>query len=708
MGLAKCMLAAARAAGRRQLSEHESKQLLAAYGVPVSREELADDLGQVTRAAARLGYPVALKVCAASVAHKTEQGLVVLNLKSEPELTAAFARLSARGLPAGGGFLVQEMVPGNRELVLGMVRDPGFGPCVMVGLGGVFAEALADVAFRPAPLRGGDAEGMAAQLQGWRLLGAFRGQPALDRAALAGCLEAVGRIGLEHPEIEAIDINPAIVVGEELVAVDALVTLGEPAAAAVAGTALEPANPPPLATLDGFFHPRSVAVVGASATPGKPGCEVVRNLLDNGYPGELYLVNPKGGQVLGRPVHRSIGELPRGIDQAVIVLPAGLTPQAVRDCAAQGIRCVVLAAGGFAEVDAAGEKLQADTARAIRETGVRALGPNTAGHVSTPARFTSSFFRLGPVPRGRISFIAQTGNFVTHTLRYMMTVEQLGVARVVGVGNKLDIEESEVLEYLAEDPETDAIFVYLESFRRPRRFLEVASRLTRTKPVVLLKGGASAEGATAAVAHTAALASDDRVVDGALRQAGVVRVWRYSHLILAAKAYAAVGLPRGDRVAFLAPSGAMLVCLADLCRRQLSLRVPDLDEAVRARLQAMSPPYIRLRNPVDIWPAAATIGVESAYRDAADAVLSDPNIDAAVSVLLLAEGTGVPGLEFLVELARRHPGKPHLVAFTGERTPMEAAKAFLEPRGVPTFPLIEAPFEALDILARCRRSLERP
>ncbi|MFA6107361.1 MAG: acetate--CoA ligase family protein [Candidatus Latescibacterota bacterium] len=694
------ILAAAWTAGRRNLSEYESKRVLAAYGLPVTREEQVQNLGQARAAAARLGYPVALKVCGASVAHKTELGLVALNLKTAEELATAFARLSGQGLPADSGFLVQEMVSGNRELVLGLVRDPGFGPCVMLGLGGVFAEALADVTFRPAPLQGDDARRMPAELNSARLFQAFRGQPALDQEVLAACLTALGEIGLAHPEIEAIDVNPMIVAGSRPVAVDALVVLGDP-------SPIRETSPPPLASLEGFFSPRSVAVIGASATPHKPGNDVVRNLLANGYPGELYLVNPKGGEILGRPVHRSVAELPHGIDQAVVVLPAAQTPQVIRDCAAQGIKCLVLAAGGFAEVDEAGEALQAETLRAIEETGVRALGPNTAGHISTPARFTSSFFPLGAIPRGRISFIAQTGNFVTHTLRYMVSAEQLGVARVVGVGNKLDVEESEILEYLAQDEETDAIFVYLESFRRPRRFLEVAARVTRVKPVVLLKGGASVEGAKAAVAHTAALASDDRVVDGALRQAGVVRVDRYSSLILAAKGFAAMGLPRGNRVGFMAPSGAMLVCLTDLCRRELSLEVPDLEEKTRARLQAMSPAWIRMRNPVDIWPAAATRGVESAYREGAEVVLSDPNVDALVSVLMLADGTGVPSLDFLVDLVRQHPDKPHYVTFTGQREHMEAAKAFLEPRGVPTFPLIEEPFVVLDVLARCRRALER-
>jgi acyl-CoA synthetase (NDP forming) len=455
-----------------------------------------------------------------------------------------------------------------------------------------------------------------------------------------------------------------------------------------------------------FFYPKSVVIVGASSAPHKPGNDVIRNILANGYGGKLYLVNPRGEEILGMKAYSSIQDLPAGIDLAVVVLPAALNPQAIRDCAAKGIQAVVLAAGGFSEVDEKGEELQENLTRAVRETGVRVIGPNTSGHTSTPHHFTSTFFPQGKIPRGPISYIAQTGNFATHTMRYITTGENFGVARVVGLGNKVDIEESDVLEYYASDPETKAIFIYLESFKNPRRFLSIAREVTRKKPVFLLKGGATAEGAKAAVAHTAAMAAEDRVIDGALKQAGIARIYQYSHLFLAAKALASMPLPRGNRVSFLAPSGAMLVVLTDLCL-SLGLKVPPFEESTRQFLQSISPPIVRMRNPVDIWFSAGIHGVEFAYREGTEAALKDPNIDAVVPILLLTDDTGVPPLDFMVDLAKKYPEKPIYVTFTGEKKHMDAGKAFLEPRGVPTFPLIEEPFEVLSLLARCRRFMER-
>ncbi|MGA2400872.1 MAG: CoA-binding protein [Syntrophobacteraceae bacterium] len=456
-----------------------------------------------------------------------------------------------------------------------------------------------------------------------------------------------------------------------------------------------------------FFEPESVAIIGASATPHKSGNDVIKNILANDYAGKLFLVNPKGGEILGLPVHTSISSLPEGIDLAVIILPAKDTPGALRECAEKGIKHIVLSAGGFAEVDESGVRIQDELVDIIQKTGVRVLGPNTSGHTSTPYGFTSSFFPLGRIRPGKVSYVAQTGNFATHTMKHILTAEYFGVSRVIGMGNKIDVDESDALEYLAEDPHTSAIIMYLESIKRPGRFLEVAREVTRLKPVVMLKGGATEAGRHAAVAHTAAMGAEDRLIDGLLRQAGIVRVRNYSHLILAGKALSMAPLPMGPRVSFFAPSGAMLVSLADLCAR-LGLEVPDLTPKTRERLQEISPPFIRMRNPVDIWPAASVHGVEFGYGEGMEAVLKDPNIDAVVPVLMLTEDTGIPPFGFIVDLARKYPEKPVFVTFSGDKHYEEECKKFLEPLGVPTFPYIEQPFEALSILWRCARAMKRP
>lgn len=227
---AATIIRAARARGERMLSEHESKRVLAAYGVPVARETPVRTLAEAKAAAARIGYPVVLKACSADAAHKSERGLVAVGLRGPRDLGAALATLRRRaGTGARGEFLVQEQVQGSREVMIGVIRDPEFGPAVMFGLGGIFSEILQDVVFRVAPLREREARAMLRAIRARRILEAVRGLPAVDTGALARSLIAVGRIALDHPEIAAIDVNPLIIRGGTPVAVDALIVLADPA-----------------------------------------------------------------------------------------------------------------------------------------------------------------------------------------------------------------------------------------------------------------------------------------------------------------------------------------------------------------------------------------------------------------------------------------------------------------------------------------------
>lgn len=697
------LIAAARAEGHRTLDEHASKRLLACFGIPVCREAVAADPEAAAQHAASLGFPVVAKACGRSLAHKTEVSAVALDLRTADEVTLAGRRL--QGIEGAESLLIQELVPGNRELLCGSTQKPGFGPCVVFGVGGVLTEVIDDIALRLAPLTIEDAAEMLDQIRLTELLAPFRGSAAVDRAQLCEILVTLGEIADRYPAIDQIDINPLKVRPDgSLVAVDALVVLREEGSSAPAGRPTE--RDSRAGTLVPFFEPASVAVVGASGTPGKPGHEVVRNILANGYQGRLYLVNPTAREILGLPVYPSVRDLPETPELAVIIVPAAACPQALSDCVARGTRYAVVSAGGFAEFDDGGAEIQKALDRIIADSGIRVLGPNTAGHTSTPHNFTSGFFPLGKIRPGSVSYVTQTGNFCTHTMKRILTTEHFGVARVMGLGNAIDVDECDALDYVASDPATSGIVMYLESFQRPRQFLAAARRLGGRKPLMLLKSGSSAAGSQAAVAHTAALAAEDRVVDGLLRQAGIVRLATYSQLITAGKALSMAPLPRGNRVGFLAPSGAMLVTLTDLCGR-LGIDVPPLEPRTVRRLEEISPPLIRMRNPVDIWAAASVSGVEVAYREGMKALLEDPNIDAVIPILLLTGDTGVPSFQFIVDLAGAFPEKPIMVSFTGEKRYVDECREFLEPRGVATFLEIEEPFEALDILVRGARAAAR-
>jgi acetyl-CoA synthetase (ADP-forming) len=219
------ILTAAQAAGQSRLSEFESKQILSGYDIPAVKEILAQNFEQVISAASAIGYPVALKACASTISHKTEGGLIALGIRDEETLSASFKDISKKTEKMGSDYLVQEMIDGGRELVMGMVRDPQFGPCVMFGLGGIYTEALGDVSFRSTPLTESDALEMMQEIKGKKILSAFRGMPEMDLRSLSKCLVRLGQIGLDHEIIREIDVNPLIIKGTQPVAVDALIVL---------------------------------------------------------------------------------------------------------------------------------------------------------------------------------------------------------------------------------------------------------------------------------------------------------------------------------------------------------------------------------------------------------------------------------------------------------------------------------------------------
>jgi len=455
-----------------------------------------------------------------------------------------------------------------------------------------------------------------------------------------------------------------------------------------------------------FFAPRSVAIIGASKTPGKAGNEILVNLLANGYAGKIFPVNPSGEEILGIPSYRSVKDIPEPVDLAVLIVPAEKTLGPLQECAEKKIPAVVIASGGYAEVGRPGARLQEEILSVAKASGMRIIGPNTSGLTSMPASFTTTFFPLGKIRRGPISYIAQTGNFATHTMRWINTAENFGVARVAGLGNKIDVEDAEVLEYLGQDPETKAILMYVEEFRHPRQFFQVAREVTKKKPVVLLKGGHTKSGAERAFSHTASLAGNTAVFDGACRQAGIAQVRRYVALINVAKAMAFQPLPPGRRISSLAPSGALGVVVADTCE-SMGLQVAIHKKDTVRQLRQISAPWMTISNPVDMSAITPILGPAEAYKTVVEILLKDPGVDVVVPILLASSNIPAQHYGFLPELAYRYPHKPIYVSFTGDKSAFDLARDYLEKFSIPVLTPLEDIFEVLHILCCCRETMER-
>jgi acyl-CoA synthetase (NDP forming) len=582
------------------LSEADSKRLLAGYGVPVLDERSAPDADAAATAADAVGYPVVVKLCGDTIAHKTERGLVRLRLDDARAVRAAAADLLARATVDDGAveLLVAPMVSGTRELIVGLVRDPQFGPCVMLGVGGVLTEALGDVAFRRVPLSDVDADELIDDLVTRKLLGAWRGEPPVDRRALRATLVGLSKLAAERPDVTAVDINPLIVVDGEPIAVDALVEIGptvEPAGRERrVGTVRDLRD-----GLSALFEPRGVIVAGASSHPGKFGFVALHNILAAGYPGKVGATNLDGTSVLGIETVALVDDLPEGPwDLVFVCTPAAANAELLRACARRGVRAAFLTSAGYGEAGESGRRAEHALVSLADELGIVLAGPNGQGVVSTPARLCAQIVAPNP-PAGRIAIASQSGNFVS-SFENWATQSGVGVSRAVSAGNAAAVGIADYLDWYTHDDATAVSIVYVEGVSDGQALYDSLVQATTTKPVVLVKGGTTAGGQRAAASHTGSLASDERVFAGLCRQAGVTVATTIEEAFEAAATFATQALPAGPRTAVVTTAGGWGVVTADAIARDGALQLAPLPDDLLAAIDEHLPPRWSRNNPIDL------------------------------------------------------------------------------------------------------------
>ena len=613
------------AAERPALDEAAAKQVLAAYGVPVPAGGLVHSAPDAADLAGSLGVPVAMKAVGALIQHKTEAKLVILDLRTPEEAAEAYAALAERAGDALEAVLVEEMVAGSRELMVGMKRDAAFGPVVAFGLGGTMTEVFRDIVLAVSPGSDGDVAELLDLIRGKALLGAFRGQPAVDRAALVAVMEAVARIAADHPQIAEIDVNPLLIRGADPVAADALMVLSAAPHSAPRRRAFAP-------DLDAVLAPKSIAIVGASGDVGRWGGSALQNILAGGYEGAIYPVNPKGGEFFGLPVSTSIEEVPAPPDLALLAVGAAQLGGVVAQCGRAGVRAAVAIAAGFSETGSEGEEAERVLAQAAAGAGVTLIGPNCMGIIANATRLhATGFIALHPRP-GKIAIVSQSGNLGVQ-LSALADRRDLGVRCFIGVGNEAQVSAVDVLEYLADDDGTSCVLAYLEGIDDGRHLFDVARATSLEKPVVVLRGGLTDSGGKAAASHTGAMAGSAAVYEAAARQAGLVTCTSVQEALDLTTALANLPLPKGRRVAVVTNGGGAGVLAADEMARQ-GLTLVDPSAELLAELDEILPPFWSRRNPFDM---VATAGGDVGPMVVA-AVTRCPDVDAVVVLSVL----GVP------------------------------------------------------------------
>jgi len=671
-----------KAEGRTSLTAPEGKLVCDAYGIAVPKEGVATSAAEAAKLASGIGFPVVMKIVSPEILHKTEAGGVLVGVKSADEVDKGFATIMANAKKYDPnakllGVQIQQMLHGGQEVIIGAVTDPSFGKLVAFGLGGILVEVLKDITFRLAPATREDALSMLDGIAAAEILKGVRGAKPVHRDALAMLIQSVSQLVADFPEIAEMDLNPVFASESGAVAADVriVVDFSPPP------PRFRPSHDDIVRDMNRIMKPDAVAVIGASSEEGKIGNSVMKNLINGGYKGEIYPINPSAAEIMGRKAYKSVKDVPGKIDVAVFAIPAKFVAQALIEVGEKKIPGAVLIPSGFAETgNVEGQKEIQDIRR---KYGVRLMGPNIYGFYYTWKNLCATFCTAYDV-KGHAALSSQSGGIGMAIIGFSRSAK-MGVSAIVGLGNKSDIDEDDLLTFFEQDENTHIIVQHCEDLKDGRAFAEVAKRVSKKKPVVVLKAGRTSMGARAASSHTGALAGNDKIYEDVLRQSGVIRAKALRDMLEMARAIPKLPTPKGENVLIITGAGGSGVLLSDACvlnGLNLMAMPPDLDAAFRKFI----PPFGAAGNPVDITGGEPP----KTYQNTVRLGLEDPRIHALIlgywhTIVTPPMVFANKMVEVIDEMRAKGIEKPVVASLAGDVQVEEAAE-FLFDHGIPAYP----------------------
>jgi acetyl coenzyme A synthetase (ADP forming)-like protein len=607
---------------RTSLTAPEGKLVCDAYGIPVPKEGVAKSAAEAVKLATGMGFPVVMKIVSPDILHKTEAGGVMVGVKTADDAEKNYATILANAKKYKSdakieGIQVQQMLLGGQEVIIGAVTDGSFGKLVAFGLGGVLVEVLKDITFRLAPATKEDALSMLDGIQAHEMLKGVRGSDPANRDAIADIIVNVSQLITDFPEISEMDLNPVFATKADAIAADVRIVVDfDP----------KPPRPRPnhddiVRQMNRIMKPKSVAVIGASAETGKIGNSVMKNLINGGYKGEIYPIHPKANEIMGKKVYKSVKDVPGEVDIAVFAIPANFVAAALTECGEKKVVGAILIPSGYAET---GNMKGQEEIQAIgQKYGIRLMGPNIYGFYYTHANLCATFCTAYDV-KGSAALSSQSGGIGMAIIGFSRSAK-MGVSAIVGLGNKSDIDEDDLLTFFEQDDNTQIIAQHCEDLKDGRAFAEVAKRVSKKKPIVVLKAGRTSAGAKAASSHTGALAGNDKIYEDVFNQSGVIRARSLRDMLEFARGIPVLPTPKGENVVIITGAGGSGVLLSDACiDNKLSLMTipPDLD----AEFRKFIPPFGAAGNPVDITGGEPPI----TYVNTVKLGLEDPRIHSLI------------------------------------------------------------------------------
>ncbi len=698
----RAILDAVKKEGRDSLTAPEGKLVCDAYGINVPKEGVVSSAKEAMSLASSMGFPVVMKIVSPDILHKTEAGGVIVGVKSADDAATAYDTIiaNAKKYKADAkvvGVQVQQMIKGGQETIIGTMTDDSFGKLVAFGMGGVLVEVLKDVTFRLAPATREDAASMLDGIQAAEILKGVRGAKPVNREALQDTIVRVSQLVTDFPEISEMDLNPVFASDEGAIAADVRIVLNfdqKPAR-------FRPDEKAVVTSMKRIMQPKAVAVVGASNESGKIGNSVMKNLINGGYQGKIYPINPKDPEVMGLKAYKSVKDVPDEIDTAVFAVPAKFVASALKECGEKKIAGAILIPSGFGETG--NIEGQEELQRIGREYNIRLMGPNIYGFYYTPANLCATFCTAYDV-KGSTALSSQSGGIGMAIIGFSRSAK-MGVSAIVGLGNKSDIDEDDLLLFFEQDDNTKVIAQHCEDLKDGRAFAEVAKRVSKKKPVIMLKAGRTAMGAAAAASHTGAVAGTDKIYEDVLRQSGVIRARSLRQMLELSRGVPILPTPKGENVVIITGAGGSGVLLSDACvdnGLQLFKPMPDdLDAAFRKFI----PPFGAAGNPVDITGGEPPI----TYVNTVRLGLEDDRIHALIlgywhTIVTPPMVFARNMVEVVNEMKKKGKVKPVVASLAGDVEVEEAAQ-YLYENGIPAYAYsTELPVEVLGAKYQWARS----
>lgn len=665
------------------ITEELSKSILKSYGIKVPGYALVKSADEAAKAAKKLGFPLVMKVVSPQILHKTDVGGVKVGLDNVNDVKKTFNEMYKRLSKKKGvdvkGILLEKMVPKGVELIVGLQNDPQFGPVIMVGVGGVLTEIFRDVAFRMLPITTSDAKSMLDELKGSKLLKGFRGSDPIDLNMMTKALVQIGKLGVDNAKyFDSIDFNPVVVYPKSYAVVDAKIILRKE----IKKDAISKVKPN-AEHMELFFTPQSVALVGASSTPGKIGNSVLDSLAKHDYKGKVFPINPKQQEILGLKCYPSISAIPEKVDLVVVCVDLSVTPPVLEECAKKGIHNVVIVSGGGKELGGERAAYEAEVKRLSEKHKIRIIGPNCIGMFNAANRLDCAFQGQARMIRAKLGPVALLSQSGTMGISFLETADSFGLSKMVSYGNRSDVDEADMIWYLANDPQTKVIALYVEGFGDGRKFINTAKRVMKEKkkPVVIWKSGRSEAGAKQAASHTGSLGGSNAIIMGVFKQAGIISVDSYQELAGVVKGLAWQPAAKGNRVALCSNGAGPMIGAIDHFER-LGLSLAKVTESTRKKMVEHFPPtyVVGKGNPADVTGGANA----DDYRFTIQSFMDDPNVDIIMPWFVFQDDPLEETIiDYLTEFSKQKK-KPILVGGNGGPYTQKIS-ALIEERGVPVY-----------------------